>query len=259
MSFDLREHHRLEEESSLEYWYPLVKDFLPTPKTEIVPITFDYTVALLEHEQPPTEVHDRVKEAANKIGYPVFIRTDQASSKHDYALSCIAHNDDELEVRAFKTIEHNECVGFGGLPYRSLVIREYLPLVSCFKAFNQLPIAVERRYFVRDGRVECHHPYWCTEAVQQDMDRRQWAANITGMPADIPENWLQKLIHMNIEHHEEVAVLIDAAKTFGEHVPGYWSVDFALVNGRGWMLIDAARGEISWHPEDCPFNKEAER
>jgi hypothetical protein len=44
------------------------------------------------------------------------------------------------------------------------------------------------------------------------------------------------------------------AETFGKRNPGYWSVDFARTRAGRWVLIDAARGEVSWHPDGCPHN-----
>ena len=46
------------------------------------------------------------------------------------------------------------------------------------------------------------------------------------------------------------------AAIFGENNPGYWSVDFALTRDLSWILIDAARGEISYHDPKCEFNPE---
>ena len=52
----------------------------------------------------------------------------------------------------------------------------------------------------------------------------------------------------------EIKTLDNFATIFGENNPEFWSVDFALTRDKGWVLIDAARGEISWHPAECIFN-----
>jgi hypothetical protein len=39
------------------------------------------------------------------------------------------------------------------------------------------------------------------------------------------------------------------AEAFAENVPGFYSVDFAQKADGQWVMIDAARGELSWHPE----------
>ena len=48
-------------------------------------------------------------------------------------------------------------------------------------------------------------------------------------------------------------------EVFGKENPGFWSVDFALTWDKGWVMIDAARGEISWHPESCPYCPEDQK
>ena len=121
----------------------------------------------------------------------------------------------------------------------------------------------ERRYFVKDGAVTCHHPYWRQEAIEKWLAPRRRM----GIKTELPENWRELLAKINNEgaESEEVAYLIRTAERVGKLVGGYWSVDFAYVKEArskptlapdnylpNWYLIDMAQGVDSSHPSDCP-------
>ena len=254
---------RLETESSLLNWYPLLKGVLPAPKTEIMMIDRMIAWGLLDSralrgEGYPGDVadletmHKSIKAHAAKIGYPLFVRTDQASDKYGWKNSSYVEQESDLIDHVARVIEHNECASFRGLPWRALVFREYVPLESRFVAFHgDLPISRERRYFVNNGSVVCHHAYWCEEAIadwHRFYERHDRAV--------LPANWRNVLEELNFEGYVEVEELWKMATTFSKAVPGKWSVDFAHTADGRWILIDAARAELSWHPEDCPSYKE---
>lgn len=249
---DLSQHGALERQSSLVYWWPVVEGLgIPVPRTVVLDFGHELLMEFLE-PRPAVRpvlrsVVDAVFGAARSLGYPdraVFLRTDQASGKHEYEHTCRVGPEGNDEVEAcrkltshiVRVLEANELAGVMGLPYRAIVVREFLPLAEGFRAFwGGLPIGWERRYFVRDGRVVCHHPYWTEDAIHSPS---------------VPD-WRERLHLASHEPEDEVAKLSGYAERVGRELDGYWSVDFARAVDGTWYLIDMARGELSWHPEGC--------
>jgi hypothetical protein len=241
MDFEL--HRRLEEESSLLNWYQLIANELPVPYTTILRLNENDLKEMrgfLDGKPLSVDLALRIKDAADVTGYPMFLRTDQASDKHSFKDAAYVENNSELMGHIARTAEFNMMADIIGLSWEALIFRRYIPLVYSFKAFNFLPIARERRYFVKDGKVICHHPYWTQDAIHGRGDCK------------LPDDWKYQLRRLNIEDDAEQKALDTYAKLFSRLVPGYWSVDFALAQSGQWILIDAARGEVSWHPNDCP-------
>jgi hypothetical protein len=240
---------QLEKESSLEYWWPVVVELkIPAPKTTIVHLSKRELTAL-HSEKIPKSVVRKVKKAAEQYGYPFFLRTDCASGKHSWKESCYVPKDDELWTHVYEVVVFNLTADIFGLPFRCLVVREYIPLEAKFTAFwGEMPVAKERRYFVRDGKVECHHEYWVEGAIRQGMQGR-----------DIPESeWLPQWQDLNRQDDDEITLLTGYTKAIGKELAGYWSVDFAKAQDGRWLLIDMGRGEISYHKEDCPNHQTEE-
>ena len=233
----------LQARSSLLRWWPAVGDgtLAPVPQTVIVCVGWrrlaDYLDGIGQKE-----LTRAVSGAAALLGWPekpVFLRTDQASAKHSYLDTCFLDSgttERDLARHLYRLIDGNFCVG---LTPQAIVVREYLRLDAPFTAWRGLPIARERRYFVRDGEVLCHHPYWPPEALES-----------LGANPSIP-NWRQELARLNEEPPPEVNLLSSMAADVGKALPGYWSIDFAMDVCGVWWLIDMAAGKASWHPE-CP-------
>jgi len=242
---------KLEDESSLLNWYPKIKDRLLTPETEILKIDREDQNKLygaLDGNDIPNDLINKIQNSADKIRYPLFLRSDQGSGKHNWKDTCYVPDRDSLIGHIINLIEWHTCAGILGLQWEALVFREFLQLESIFTAFwGSMPVSRERRVFVRDGKVECMHPYWPIAAIREDR------AN------PLPENWKEQLEELNHSSFTELHLLEQMAMIFSSTIPGYWSVDFACdVNG-SWFLIDAARGEISWHDEDCPHCPEDQK
>jgi len=225
--------------TSMLYWWPRVKDLgIPLPKTEIVEVLYDDLVGLLDGERLSPQDEQRLIEAGGKIGYPLFLRTDMASAKHQWERTCFVPKAEDLFKHIWALIDQTLASGmFGELDPSALVFRELLTLNSFFTAFSGLPISVERRYFVRDGSVECHHPYWIHDAIEHSW--RQ--------PSE--PDWRERLAALNKESAEEIELLTGYATKIGGVLKGYWSIDFAEARDHTWYLIDLAVGERSWHPE----------
>jgi hypothetical protein len=227
------------DKTSLLYWWPKIKDLeIPVPRTEIQKLPDGYRCEFWKvldgkAKWPPVWFSDTI-ELVSQIGYPLFMRTDLYSAKHSWGDICFVEESDKLLSHIWRLLEASEMVSLG---YEALVLREYILLESAFTAFaGDLPIAKERRYFVRDGDVICHHPYWPADAIEQSYF--------------LPEesDWKELLVQLNQEDEVEIALLSDYACGVSEKLEGYWSVDFAKGQDGIWYLIDMAEGEKSWHP-----------
>lgn len=260
---------KIKDKNSLLYWYPKVKDLVKTPKTEIVSLKRKSTG---EGGIPVIWDEKEVERAIEKVGgYPIFIRTDQASNKHSMARASWVRNEEELNQHISEVIFFNETCSLLGLPYTCLVIREWLDLEYKITAFEETKIAKELRFFIRDGKVLCHHYYWPKEAIEQSYRHNQRAENVDllendeevsfeklmenkekalTLPKDIESKWL-KTKEETLEEVELVKPKVrKIAKKFNNlKGSSFWSVDFAKTEAGDWYLIDMAEGEKSWHPQ----------
>ncbi len=228
----------MDKRNSLLYWLPrAAKAGIPFPKTVVLEVNWGFDYVRFIEEPFPKDLVEQIRYTVKEIGYPLFMRTDYLSGKHCFEkwvpyVSCEEELFDNLRL----LLEESATAGILGLPVNALVFREFVELDAGFKAFAGQPIAPERRYFVKDGKVLCHHPYWVEEAIE-----------FYGVTP--PNNWREKLREMNTESEEEVRLLTRYAEAIGSRVEGYWSIDFALRRDKKWIFIDMALGEVSWHPE----------
>lgn len=239
MGAAMRLQTNLQQDSSLLNWYPKIEGKIPTPKTEIYPITpeeFWKMVGLLDGDEEGMAEYERLKneiEARTELTYPLFLRSDQGSAKHNYLETCYVPEKDCLLQHLVGLIEWHLC---RDLFPQAIVLRELLDLEAPFKAFDGLPIAKERRWFVDEEKIMCFHPYWPEDAIQFYE------------PTKPLPGWPVFLGAINIMDDEEVRQLAYYAEIFRKAVPGFYSVDFAQDRQGKWWLIDAARGELSYHP-----------
>lgn len=127
------------------------------------------------------------------------------------------------------------------IPYENFAVREFLDTkpILFTSDYGNMPVNRERRYFVRDGKVEFHHPYWPPSAVEE------------GKPT--LDNWQEFLEDINRETPEEIIELTKLSEKIGklfEHA--YWSVDWLWVNDK-WYLTDMAIGERSYKWEKYTY------
>ncbi|BCS91066.1 MAG: hypothetical protein ARM1_0523 [Candidatus Micrarchaeota archaeon] len=80
--------------------------------------------------------------------------------------------------------------------------------------------------------IGCGHPYWEPRFINN--------ANI--------KNWKRILLDSNYQSEAEIKLLKRYAERIGLFLHGYWSVDFCQTQDGRWYFIDAAPGDISWHP-----------
>lgn len=230
------------DKNSMLYWHPRIKDLpIPQPKTEIVKLTKKEKDKYYRSEIPLDELTNRVK---NKIfssfKLPVFLRTDQLSAKHLWDRSCFLKDTTDLERHLFEIITESKCAGIFGLPIEAIAVREYIEMDSKFTAFlGYMPINTERRYFIKNNKVQCRHPYWIEGAIGESLK-------------SLPKNWKELLKKTNIQTKEEIELLTNYANKVAEVIDGYWSVDFCKGKDGKFYLIDMAKGDESWHP-NCKF------
>jgi len=235
---DPRAIHIARAQSSLEQWFPaLLQASVPVPRTEIVTTDVEL-IELLDGKMPVgfNEFADQLRAAAGRIGYPVFLRTGQGSGKHSWTRTCFVSTADNLLGHVLALVEWSELVDFIGLASNVWVVREFLPLASRFTAFDGTPITVERRYFIEDGRVRCHHPYWPVSSIRRPS---------------VP-NWRALWDEMNQADDAEVAFLTEQSIRVSHTLPGAWSFDWALGANGVWYGIDMAVASLSYHWPTCP-------
>ena len=234
MKFDINQFIEASKLSSMDHWFPLTKDLpIPQPRTEaVLTMGTDRWHNFLTTPRTFDNIFREILPTADELEYPLFIRTDQTSAKHSYVDTCMVKSRDQLGQNVYRLIEENIMCD---LNVQTLYFRSFIELESVFTAFNKMPIAPERRYFVKDGEVLCHHPYW-PEAAIKDPDH---------------EDWESRLRSINFEETCEVILLERYATIISMAVPGCWSVDFAKAKNGVWYFIDMADARLSWHPEDC--------
>lgn len=214
----------------------------------------------LDGEPLPKGMMEGLKRAAEEMVFPFFLKTDLVSGKHSWEKTCYVQELTELPRHIFRLIETSAMVDIAGLPIKAFVFRELLDLDWRFKAFNgRMPVAKERRYFIRDGKYECYHPYWSEETIAQWYDGRIEAARLYGQDEEkvvghTPKNWRILLRELNTVDTQERIRLLRYSKLVGEVIKGYWSIDYAQARDGKWYLIDMGLGDASEHPP-CPYNK----
>lgn len=225
-----------EDKNSLLYWYPKIQMLgIPIPVTEIVKVKYDwsYFCGFVDGKNNLEPYIEEIREKANRIGYPLFVRTDKLSAKHSWKNSCYVEREEDLLPHLRQIAEESFMANIVGLPINAIVLREYVPLDVAFTAvYGEMPVARERRYFIKDGEVLCHHPYWIEDAIRNPS---------------IPD-WKEALMKLNTETAKELILLSNLAQRVAYSFDGYWSVDFAHSKEGSWYLIDMAQGADSWHP-----------
>lgn len=239
--------------NSIFAWYPLVKDIVPTPRTVMILMegTFESFDEALVYNRPSKDPEMRrlVSAACNAAhelgGYPVFLKSDQLANKHDWKNSCFVASDEQMENGIKNLLEFTLMLMIGP-DFRGIAIREFLELDWRFHAFEGMPVAREFRFFIKNGKVQCRHPYWFP-ACLRNIDC---------------EDWMPKLREIQQISAEEVDLLDGYALKISEAVEplkapeNYWSLDFCITKEGKWYLTDIATGEDSFHYNTCGFAPE---
>jgi hypothetical protein len=218
--------------NSIDYWYPrLVRAGVPVPRTRIFRTEVKLDM-LLDDREPPgyRKFVESIQRAGAELGYPAFLRTGHLSGKHRYTSTCHLPGPEAVPAHVAALVEESALAGITGHPTNAWAVRELLPVDAPFTAFEGLPIARERRYFVRSGVVIAKHPYWPTKSIQDPS---------------VPD-WEERLAGIQRESPEEVLELTALTERAGRELGGYWSVDWLYSPGRGWVCTDCADGDRSF-------------
>ena len=131
----------------------------------------------------------------------------------------------------------------GGLPINVWAARKIIETKPAFKAFGgQMPITKEMRYFFRDHKIICKHPYWPEHALEYSVHDEK--------------DWKLKLKALNSLSDEETALLKSQTEKVALKFEGYWSIDWLKGKDGKWYSIDMATGDDSYHWKGCPNGKE---
>lgn len=233
--------------NSMLYWYPMLEQLeLPLPETKIVKLlkTDRELMPVCDGDMSPLDGQKaEILAAADAVGYPLFMRTDQFSGKHTWTKTCFVPDEGSLFRHIAALFEESFMADMCGLPIKALVFRKYIQMDSLFVAFyGDMPVNPEYRFFVKDGKVLCHHWYWVKEAIQEGFTR-------------LPPDWRQLLRSTEVNTQKELPGLIKLAERVSKAIPGAWSVDFCRGRDGTWWLIDMAVAADSWHP-DCVIKEE---
>lgn len=246
--------------NDLSEWFPLLKATgIRVPRTTIIDSGRDDLLRVIDgdHHHDP-ELHDawqsliaRIASAGNDLGWPIFLRTGQGSGKHQWRDTCYVVCPEDVPNHVGNLIEWSAMADIVGLPDRFWAVREFLPLRYEFTAFLGMPVAREFRFFLRDGKVECVHPYWPGSAIRN-----------SSIPA---AEWAPKLTQQNRLNENERTFLIDLIEgsLIGSPLRGrYWSFDMAQLalnvdmrEEDSWVAIDMALGDLSFHWPDCDLGR----
>ena len=146
---------QLGKDSSMLLWYPKIKDLpIPQIKTEIVKTGYKPLYEWLVKQIPISDqVLNQLYKAMDDIGkFPMFMRTDQASGKHNWKRTCYLQSKNKLLENLSNLIEEHEMQNMAGeLGYEAVVFREFLNLETAFTCFyGDFPVNKEVRCFIRD-------------------------------------------------------------------------------------------------------------
>lgn len=227
----------------LSYWFPKLKNTgLPVPETHIICTAEEELTAIYESMESSIKngvysLAKRIKEAADNVGYPCFLRTDHFSGKHDWENNCYLSDGNNIAEHVMSIAYMWECVNMFAPPCDTWIVREFLPTIphGVCRMYGDMPICKEFRFFSKDGDIQCWHPYWPLRALEQG--KAEYFNN------NFDYDDFCKLDNMAFALAEKAAKAID----------GSWSIDL-LETKKGWFVTDMAESNKSYHWEDCEKN-----
>lgn len=240
----------------LSFWLPLVqKSGVKIPKTAWIDMTkidpnfvsgmrniFWMKKPTLPEYQALIKFRVMLEKMANVVKFPLFLRSGVTSHKHNWTETCYITDRVKLLRNAQNIAELSFMADFKeGLPINVWAVRELIKTKPVFRAFDDMPITTEMRYFFNNKKVVCWHPYWPKEAFKN-------TPNI--------EEKLKKLYNIRNIEYDRLKVLTEQVAQYFE---GYWSVDWLRGANNQWYLIDMAIGEESYHYPNCKFQIKDEK
>ena len=234
-----------EQMTNLTFWFPVLKRIgMRIPRTTIV-YSGDILLGELTDNKKPENLKmflDRMDLALKDFKFPIFLRTGMMSDKHSWKNTCFLKDRKDLLQHVGNIVETSYIANIAGKPFAFdfWAIREMIETEPIFRFFSgDMPITKEFRFFIKDGKIQCFHPYWPEEAFRNKLNKEQ-------------KKKLKKIQRLyKAEKKELFAMTAYIAHFFKD----YWSVDFLKAKNGDWYCIDMAVGERSYHWPDCKFNK----
>lgn len=222
----------------LSYWFPKLKAAgLPVPRTTIIEMpakAFRDVFRVFDGESMKGDAQpffDAIKNAANAFGYPCFLRTGLTSAKHFWEKTCFLPSAEAIPAHVIEIVEFSECAQLMGLDCGVWAVREMLPTlpIAILTGYGNMPACREFRFFVDGPEIECWHPYWPEQALEEGGAGESYAS---------------------LSEIDDPGPLLKLAGAAGLAVGGRWSVDI-LETKRGWFITDMAESDKSFHWEQC--------
>jgi hypothetical protein len=232
--------------SDMAYWFPILETIgMRVPKTILVHRGGCELSHLLDEKKPDN--YDRFEralfDAMDEIGYPCFFRTGHISNKFEWERSCFIKSKptgSQLLGRVTNLVEISYMANIAGRPfnYDFWAVREMIPTKPVVHHFRNMPIAMEVRAFIKDGKVQCIHPYWVEDSFKDAPDEvKLEAMKLQIIPKDAEEELMQMLAYI------------------ADHFNGYWSVDMLRDVDGNWWCTDMGTGDRSYHLPSCKHAK----
>jgi len=241
----------------LSYWFPkLVEAGLPVPRTEIVKTDVDLT-SLLDGVIPigVEPFFNELRKATDAIGgCPCFLRTGQGSGKHRWKDCCFLESQKTIPQHVASLVEWSHVVDFFGLSHDVWVVRKLLPVepLAVLPRYHGMPLVVEYRAFIGDGKVKCIHPYWPERSIRDGLEcthrSGHLVANDVCSECQKTADGLFLLTRDPADESAALSLARNTATTFSGD--GEWSVDL-LKTKIGWFVTDMAEAAKSYHYEGC--------
>lgn len=243
----------------LSYWFPLIeKAGLPVPKTELIYLSRDAQRAFFEafNGKPIGEAAmpflHQMRETAERIGLPCFLRTGQTSAKHQWESTCYLSDVAEIGEHILALIDFSECADKA---WNVWVIRELLPTkrICTLLRYGNMPLCREFRAFIRGDKVVYVTPYWPEDAIKRGFPVRpttpaavdRYRGRNDPSYYDLPTNFDAIIARAHYRTANDWDAISDLASRAGTAVGGDWSVDI-LDTARGWYVTDMAEAEKSF-------------
>lgn len=201
--------------SCLSYWLPKLKHAqVAHPRTLMLPVR--------PGEQFTRQSSPFIKllhEAAQRIGFPVFLRTGTDTYAQHWSQTCFCTVPDLIPQNVVALSEFAQHVELQSLSSYCWAVQEFLPLIPLAYCpnFSGLPICRAYRCSVVEGNLQCVRPYWTHRALEQSG-----VENPNALYAELYRNTPQ----------DTVRGLAEAA---GKAVVGAWWVN-VLETKRGWVV-----------------------
>jgi len=238
------------EKNCISFWFPKLLELgITVPDTKIIKAEFDlslysngeYEGKLISknEKEKVSKVANTIEEfeiainnAASVVGYPLFLRSGVAAAKRKWKNTCFVKSQKDLMQHVFNIVNWSNSAAFFGMPCDVWAVRQYINMTTMFSAWDEVPINIEKRVFVKNGKVQCYHNYHAPFTLEGNCSDPAWKSKL----------------YNNIFSAE----VMEMAERIARNFEGYWSIDFCLARSGFWHVIDMAQGKESFHWPGCP-------